>query len=206
MHRLPRAGLDDAALVRAVLAGDEAAASALWDRHAPVVRGVLRRSIGPYEDVEDHVQEVFLRFFRQIGDLYDPSAVRSFLFGVALHVARSELRRRRVRRFLHLTPTGVLPDLPAGGSVPDDPAREAVRRLYAILDRLDAAGRLVFVLRHIEGMELTELASALDVSLATAKRRLAKVTARVMAMIEKDPVLPEYARSLMNAREHEEGA
>jgi RNA polymerase sigma-70 factor, ECF subfamily len=201
VHRLPLAGMDDAALVRAVMAGDEGAAGAVWERHAPLVRRVLRRSLGPYEDVEDLVQESFLRFFRCLGELRDPAALRSFLFGVALRVARAELRRRRVGRWLRLTPTGTLPDLPAGGGSPGDPAREAVRRLYAILDRLDDAGRLLFVLRYVEGLELTEVAAALDVSLATAKRRLAKVTARVTAMIERDPLLPEYAQSLLASPE-----
>jgi RNA polymerase sigma-70 factor (ECF subfamily) len=197
--------MDDAALARAVVAGDEAAAGAVWERHAPMVRSVLRRSLDPYEDVEDLVQEVFLRFFRRVGELRDPAALRSFLFGIALRVAGSALRRRRVRRWLRLTSTGVLPDHPAGGGVPGDPAREAVHRLYAILDRLDDAGRLTFVLRHVEGLELTEVAEALEVSLATAKRRLAKVTPRVMAMIGRDPVLAEYARATLDARTGEEG-
>jgi RNA polymerase sigma-70 factor (ECF subfamily) len=198
--------MDDGALARAVAAGDEAAAGAVWERYAPMVRSALRRSLDPYEDVEDLVQEVFLRFFRRIGELRDPAALRSFLFGIALRVAGSALRRRRVRRWLRLTPTGVLPDLPARGGEPGDPAREAVRRLYAILDRLDDAGRLAFVLRYVEGLELTEVAEALGVSLATAKRRLARVTPRVVAMIERDPVLPEYARAMLDAHADEEGA
>ena len=117
-----------------------------------------------------------------------------------MHVAVSTLRKRRVRRWLHLTPTGVLPDVAAAGIEGADRAREALRRLYAILDQLDDAGRLTFVLRHIEGIELTEVADALGVSLATAKRRLAKVTARVLAMVERDPLLPEYARAMLDGR------
>jgi RNA polymerase sigma-70 factor (ECF subfamily) len=200
VHRLPLGAADDATLARALAAGDEAAATAVWERHAPLVRSVLRRSLGPYDDVEDGVQEVFLRFFRQVGELRDPGALRSFLIGIAMHVAVSALRRRRVRRWLRLTDTGVVPDPPAEEREGGDEAREAMRRLYAILDRLDDAGRLTFVLRYIEGLELAQVAEALSVSLATTKRRLAKVTARVLAMIERDPVLPEYARVMLAAR------
>jgi RNA polymerase sigma-70 factor (ECF subfamily) len=203
VHRLPLASTDDAALARAVAAGDEAAATAVWERYAPLVRGILRRSLGPYDDVEDSVQEVFLRFFRQVGELRDPGALRSFLIGIAMHVAVSALRRRRVRRWLRLTDTGVVPEAPSEGGERGDEAREAMRRLYAILDQLDHAGRLTFVLRYVEGLELSQVAEALDVSLATTKRRLAKVTARVLAMIERDPVLPEYARAMIAA--HGEG-
>ncbi len=80
----------------------------------------------------------------------------------------------------------MLPDEPAEGV--DEGAREALARLYALLDRLDDRARLLFVLRHIEGLELAETAQASRMSLATAKRHLAKVTARVHAMAE-DPLL-----------------
>ena len=205
VHRLPLDGADDAALARAVAAGDETAATLVWDRHAPLVQRVLRRALGPYEDVEDLVQDVFLGFFRQVGELRDPGALRSFLIGIAMHVAVSALRRRRVRRWLRLTDTGVLPDVSSDEGEGGAQAREAMRRLYAILDRLDDAGRLTFVLRHIEGLELNEVAEALGVSLATAKRRLSKVTARVLVMIEADPLLPEYARAML-ARRGDKGA
>jgi RNA polymerase sigma-70 factor (ECF subfamily) len=194
VHRLPLAGGDDASLARALADGQPAAASIAWDRFAPLVRGILRRSIGPDAEVEDAVQEVFLRFFRQIGGLRDPGALRPFLIGITLHVAGTALRRRRLRRWLRLTADGDLPE--RAGAAADGDARAALRRLYAMLDRLDDAGRLLFVLRHFEGLELTELAEAQGTSLATVKRRMTKVTARVLAMIERDPVLAEYVRAL----------
>jgi RNA polymerase sigma-70 factor (ECF subfamily) len=196
VRRLPLdgRGWDDAAVARALAEGQPAAAAIAWDRYAGLVRGLLRRSMGPDADVADAVQDVFLRFFSQIGGLRDPAALRPFLIGITLHVAGSALRRRRVRRWLRLTDDGLLPDHAAPGDDPE--ARAALRRLYALLDRLDDDGRLVFVLRHLEGLELTEVAAALGTSLATAKRRLAKVTARVEAMIAGDPVLAEYVRAL----------
>lgn len=191
VNRLPLAGTDDATLARAILDGHPAAPSALWDRFAPLVRAILRRALGPGHDVTDLVQEAFLGFFRSVADLRDPGALRPFLIGITVHVARSELRRRRVRRFLHLTDSGVLPERAAGEDDPE--AREALGRLYGILDQLDGSSRLAFVLRHIEELELTEVAAALGWSLATTKRRLAKVTARILAMVEHDPVLARYA-------------
>jgi hypothetical protein len=46
---------------------------------------------------------------------------------------------------------------------------------YAILDRLDANSRLAFVLTSVDGWELTEVAEAFSVSLATVKRRLSRI-------------------------------
>jgi RNA polymerase sigma-70 factor (ECF subfamily) len=187
VHRLPRA--DDTAVARALLEGQPGAPAVAWDRFSPLVRGLLRRSLGPGADVEDHVQEVFLRFFREIPRLREVSAVRSFLVGITVRVARSELRRRRVRRWLRLTDDGVLPETAAPSS---EVAREALARLYALLDGARDEDRLAFVLRHLEGLELTEVAAGLGVSLATAKRRLARVTTWIRAQMAGDPVLADY--------------
>jgi RNA polymerase sigma-70 factor (ECF subfamily) len=194
IRRLPNAAtIDDAALARLAAEKDPRAAAALWDRYATLVRGILRRTLGPVAEVEDLVQEVFIGMFRTLGGLRDPEALRSFVVGTAIRTARSELRRKRVRRWLSLTPTGTLPD--AEQTVGLDPeARRAVKRLYEVLDTIDDRGRMAFVLRYMEGYELTEVAEALGCSLATTKRALAKAQDRVNAMVKRDPLLAPYAR------------
>lgn len=179
---------DDAALVRAVLAGKKGAVLQVWDRHAPLVRGVLRRSLGPGPDVEDLVQEVFLAFHRRVSSLRDPDALRAFLVSIATRIAISEIRRRKVRRFLRLTDDGELPEQVA---VHDD-GPEALSRLHALLDTCSAPDRLAYVLRHIEGLEVEEVAAALDLSLSTTKRRLARVEARIVSLARRDPLLASY--------------
>jgi RNA polymerase sigma-70 factor (ECF subfamily) len=57
---------------------------------------------------------------------------------------------------------------------------------------MNAEARMAFVLRHVEGLELTEVAAALDVSLATAKRRLQHADKRLRAAAERDPLLANY--------------
>ena len=83
---------------------------------------------------------------------------------------------------------------------PDTDAREALARFYKILDRVNATDRAAFVLRFMEGLELTEVAAALKLSLATTKRRLARVWARVLLLVERDPVLVAL-RTEIRARE-----
>jgi RNA polymerase sigma-70 factor, ECF subfamily len=182
--------VDDATLARSAIDGDPAAHTAIWDRYHGLVRRVLCRSMGPANDVEDQVQEVFLRFYRNRAQLRNPAALRGFLFGITVRVASSELRSRRIRGWLRLTPDGVLDDHAAPSD--DADAREAVKRLYVILDRLDTKSRLAFVLHYVEGLELLDVASALNVSLATVKRRLARVSARVWAAAQTDRTLIEY--------------
>jgi RNA polymerase sigma-70 factor (ECF subfamily) len=190
VQALPLLATDDEALARAAAAGHPGAAAVIWTRFAPLVRRLLRRTLGPGDEVDDHVQDTFLRFFRVASELRDPSLLSSFIIGITMRVARAELRRRRLRRWLTLTASGSLPD--AVDRPADAGARAAVTRLYAILDRVDDRSRMLFVLRHIEGLELMEIAGALGCSLATAKRHLARASQRVLAAAQRDPALAAY--------------
>jgi RNA polymerase sigma-70 factor (ECF subfamily) len=180
----------DASLAAAAIEGAAGAAGAVWDRHSTRARAVLRRILGPSVDVEDLLQETFFQAFKDLPKLRERDKLQAFVIGVAVRMARSELRRRRLRRWLLLTESGASPDAP--GDEVDADAREAVRRLYALLDRFDDQSRAIFTLRYIEGLELVDVAAALEISLATTKRYLVKVTARVRAGAANDPVLAAY--------------
>jgi RNA polymerase sigma-70 factor (ECF subfamily) len=181
---------DDVALARALIAGDPAASRVAWDRFAPMVHRILKRTLGPGSEVEDLAQEVFLCLFRKARTLREPKVLKAFVISITALTARAELRRRRARRWLHL-------DVDVIASVhPDPEARQALVRFYELLDGIGAEDRTAFVLRFMEDMELTEVASALDVSLSTTKRRLARVWKRISLLVQRDPALAHYLSSL----------
>jgi RNA polymerase sigma-70 factor (ECF subfamily) len=124
--------------------------------------------------------------------LKNDQALRAFVVSIAVRTARHELRRRVVRRVLRLAPPDELSDFAGAVSASDLEAREALRRLFAILDDLDTPSRLVFTLRFLEDMELMEVAVAVGESLASVKRRLARVVAIVNARAATDPALSPY--------------
>jgi RNA polymerase sigma-70 factor (ECF subfamily) len=182
---------DDTALVRAFMEGEAWASRAIWTRHAPMVFRLFERALGPAGDAEDLTQDVFLRTFAGLPALRDLGALRSFIYSVALRMLKWELRRRRVRRILHLTPSGELPDLPVRAA--DSEARQLLVRFYSLLDELGANERTAFVLRHLEERKLTEVAELMSVSLATAKRWISRASQHVSALVEADPALASYA-------------
>ncbi len=136
-----------------------------------------------------------MRLFRDLGSLRDPAALRSFLIGITLHVAKSELRRRRAKRWLLLSDDGVLAEPEAIAADEWHEPRDAVLRLYKMLDRISAERRTVFVLRYVEGLDLAELSAVLDCSLATTKRRVADAARRVCVLAASDPLLAPYLES-----------
>lgn len=188
--REPRA---DREIVRAWIAREPGAADALWNKHAAMVFRVLGRTLGPGGEIEDVAQDVFAIVFAKLGILRNPDALQSFVYSVALRAAKWELRKRRARRLFLLWGDAELPEMPTQG--PDAEARDALTRLYRVLDGMRAEDRLIFVLRHMEGMKLEEIASSLGVSLATTKRRLQRAGAWVSAEVQRDPALAAYGAS-----------
>jgi RNA polymerase sigma-70 factor (ECF subfamily) len=180
---------DDAELVRAFSEGENWAGRVIWTRYAPMVFRLLERALGPNGDAEDLTQDVFLRTYGRLAVLRDGEALRSFIYSVAVRTLKWELRRRRVRRILHLSDDGQLPDLPVRGT--DSEARQTLARFYALLERLSVNHRAAFVLRHMEGLKLEEIAERMGVSLATAKRWVSRASRDVSVLVESDPELSD---------------
>jgi RNA polymerase sigma-70 factor (ECF subfamily) len=192
LHLVPddERGPTDAALVAGFRRGEEWAAAGLWDRYAPLVRRVLFRALGPGQEIEDLVQETFLRLYRKLPELREVEACRGFVLTIATRVLQGELRSRWLRRWLGLSSDGNVPEQEAESA--DLEARDALHRFYVLLNRLGPKQRTAFVLRHIEGLELTEVAAAIGVSLATLKRWLPRITRRLHAQAASDPLLRGY--------------
>ncbi|HEY2902636.1 MAG TPA: sigma-70 family RNA polymerase sigma factor [Polyangia bacterium] len=177
-------------LWQALSTGVPGASHAVWQAFSPSVHRLLRRLLGPDGEIQDLAQEVFLRFFQRSARVTSSASLRPFLFSICSHVAQEEMRRRRIRRWLLLTDGGVLPEQSFRGD--DDVARDAVRRLYRMLERLRPADRSLFTLRFIEQFELTEVAEIHALSFATARRRIDRVWKRMRGLIEKDEALRAY--------------
>ena len=156
---------------------------------------ILNQRFAGSADQQDLCQEVFLRFFARIGELRNSSALRSFLIGICLGVAQNELRcvqvRRRAIRFVPVAEAehpGVAPFDAAG--------RQALARFCAILDSASAEDRALFAGRHVEKMEVADIAATRGWSVTTAKRHLKRVTRRVGLRLQREPALVDYARGL----------
>jgi RNA polymerase sigma-70 factor, ECF subfamily len=195
--RLPSPSLveaDDATLARALMAKDPGAPRVAWGRFAPLIRRILRRSLGPQHEVEDIVQDVFLCLFERVHTLRDPVALKAFVIAIAVRTARYELRRARVRRWVGLSRTSELPDLRVVNA--DTSSQHALIHFYRTLDRINPRDRTAFVLRFVEGMEAAEVAAALDVSVPTARRCFTRAWERVTFFAQRDPFLVDYLGQL----------
>jgi RNA polymerase sigma-70 factor (ECF subfamily) len=182
--RLPVQG-SDALLVSSIRAGDERALVELFDRHRAHVRRILLRVLGPDFELDDLVQDVFVAALEGLARLEDPKMFRRYLTSTAVFTARARIRKRkRWRPFLRF-----MAEPPESLRHPAPEVTEAMRATYRVLDVLPVEERIAFTLRFVEGMELTEVADAVGVSLATVKRRLARAGTTFKTSAQSEPSL-----------------
>jgi RNA polymerase sigma-70 factor (ECF subfamily) len=169
-----QSGPTDDELVRHACEGSRQAQALLYSRYASPLAGLLVRLLGSRADAEDALHDTFLVAFEKLGALREPAALYGWLQRVAVAQAHRRFRRTRLRRLLGLqlpAPDAGLAELAARDASPE------VRAELALIDdqlrRSAPASRTAWILRHVEGFELAEVARLCACSLATAKRRIA---------------------------------
>lgn len=182
----------DLDLVMALRADFPWARREIWERYSSQVRRYLARALArPVEDVEDLTQEVFLRLFVRRAAIRQPEALREFVMAVAVRVLKWNLRSRWVRRKVHLSQHGDLPEVAIDRS-PEEETRDALRRCGRLLDALGARERVAFTLRFMEEMTMEEVAATMHLSLSTAKRLCNRATATIAERMRGDEDLRRY--------------
>lgn len=191
--RIPRAeplSFSDERLLEALCARRPGAWLQFYDAFAPYVLSVLRRVLGPDRDLEDLVQEVFSRALSGIARVKGADKLKPWLRSLTVFTARETLRRRKWRAWLPLGTTDDEDDvIPYPTTTDAIEERMLLRKVKVVLDSLKVDDRLAFALRHFEGLELTEVAETMHLSLSTAKRRIGRAEAEFRRRAEADPDL-----------------
>lgn len=158
----------DAALIAAWQAGDERAAAELVQRHARALARFLAAAGAADADLDDLVQDTFVRAFRGVDRFRGHCQFRTWLLTIGGNVLK-DAGRRAARAGARVIP------LDDGlRSTDGDPHERAVaaeteQRLEAGLATLSRMQREVFLLRAQQGLEYDEIASALETSGGAAR-------------------------------------
>jgi RNA polymerase sigma-70 factor (ECF subfamily) len=163
----------DAELVRRIGQGDRWAEEAFYRRYVALVHGTVRRLLGRAGEAEDVVQETFATAFEIFPQLRTPESARQWLMQIAVRKVHRRFRRRRLLRTLGLDRS--VDDAPLEQMAPPDSSAKArldLTMLNEALSNLGTAERIAWMLRHVEGHSLDEVATQCGCSLATAKRRI----------------------------------
>lgn len=180
-------------VVRRIRGGDADAYRLLVERHQARVHRLVGRLLGPdHGDVDDVVQEVFVKAFFSLAKFREDAAFGTWITRIAINRARDELKRQSGKVSLDTEPSEDavegLRDRLATDEHEDGEANEAreaavsgvvARTVARLPDRL----RVVVTLKDMEGNSYQEVARILNCSLGTVKSRHARGRARLRQML-----------------------
>jgi len=152
-----------------------------FKRHASAVATLGLAMLQNVEEADDLVQDVFLKAWRAFDRLEDPEGARPWVMTIAIRLARTRLRRRKLTRLLFRAEEPDFEQIAASAALPEH--RDLVGHLYAILDKMPVELRLAWVLRYLEAETVENVAALCGWSLSTAKRRIHSAHARVTAKL-----------------------
>lgn len=182
--RLPSSQSNEALVLR-TLEGDRWAADALYRRHGRDVYRVATLLLGRSAEVDDVVQDAFVKAFQSLATLRDRSAFGGWVVRIAAHTARSRLRRRGLMRRLGLDrgeEDQSFEELAAAELSVEE--RAELSRVGEVMRAFPAEVRVAWTLRRVEGWPLQEIADTVNASLATVKRRVDAGDEKLRAHVE----------------------
>lgn len=189
--------LDDPALIARAQAGDRAAFEVLVHRYDRDVLRLVLRVVRSPEDARDVYQESFLRIYRNLHRFRLESGFYTWLYRVVTNVCLDHLRRRRSR------PEDQAPALAAFDArqaqaadffesrqdTQANPERlllgqEIGQRIDAAVAQLSPRERMIFEMKHYQGLKLRAIGEALGTSEETVKNSLFRATRKLREQLQ----------------------
>ncbi len=185
--------MDEAALIRAAQAGDQQAFASLVASYDQQVLRLAYNLLRSPEEAADIYQEAFLRVHRNLAKFRFDCSFHTWLYRIVTNLCLDALRKRKVRKeepAVVETSDGPRDrlELAAEEHPGLDPqrkllSRELRERIDAVLSSLTPRERLVFEMRHFEGLRLRAIGDCLGTTEEAAKNCLFRATQKMRAAL-----------------------
>ena len=183
--------LEETELIRAVQQGDQSAFEALVRSYDQSVLGLAMNLLRSPEDARDAYQEAFLRVYKNIHLFRFDCSFYTWLYRIVTNVCLDHLRKRKIRREEPASVETGEGAIDRTYSVEEDRAggdperslwnRQLSSRIGVVLDQLTPRERMVFELRHYQGMRLRTIGEILETTEEAAKNCLFRATQKMRA-------------------------
>ncbi|MGE0407205.1 MAG: RNA polymerase sigma factor [Candidatus Korobacteraceae bacterium] len=181
---------DDTVLIREAQQGNRAAFEELVRHYDGAVLRLALHLTGSEQDAQDIYQEAFLKAYRNIGKFRFECSFYTWLYRIVTNLCLDQLRKRQVRKEdspVSVTRDGEemnLLDMVADVRSGADPERELMRRelgsrIGRALQRLSGRERMVFEMKHYQGLKLRTIGEILNTTEETAKNTLFRATQKL---------------------------
>ncbi len=157
-------------------------------RYRPQIFRFLLASLRDPDSAETLTQDCLLKAHRNWASFRGESSVMTWLLRIAINLQKDHWRSRRLQFWKQTASNSVDADdagnwLPSGESSPEQQvvAKDQVRQVWKTVKNLSERQRTVFMLRHVEEMEIHEIAQTVGLSEGTVKAHLSRAMVRVRA-------------------------
>ena len=184
---------DETALIRAAQAGDHAAFEQLVRAYDQSVLRLAMNLLRCPEDAHDVYQEAFLRVYKNLHSFRFDCSFHTWLYRIVTNLCLDHMRKRKVRKeeaTVLATADGPLDRMDAVPEerVDGDPQRylfsgQVRRRIKEVLGDLTPRERMVFELRHYQGLRLRRIGEVLGTTEEAAKNCLFRATQKMRAAL-----------------------
>jgi RNA polymerase sigma-70 factor, ECF subfamily len=180
-------------LIRAAQRGDHDAFAELVRAHDQSVLRLAMNLLGSPEDARDVYQEAFLRVYRNLHSFRFDCSFHTWLYRIVTNRCLDQLRKRKVRKeepSVVETSDGPIDRMdsfeelaPASNPERNMRNRQLKERIDGALGELTPRERMVFELRHYQGLRLRNIGEALGTTEEAAKNCLFRATQKMRAVL-----------------------
>lgn len=177
----------DYRLMERVKAGDLVAFNQIVDKYRDRLMNVIFRMVQGTEEAEDIVQETFLRVYQHRDSFDFRHCFSTWLYTIALNLARNELRKRKRFKFFDIFDMqGKEGEIAVEMELPSNLPQVLEKALESLPEKYKTA----FVLRDIQELPYEEVAQIMNIPLGTVKSRVNR--ARAILRDKLKPRMEEY--------------
>ncbi len=185
--------MDETALIKAAQAGDQDAFGQLVCAYDQSVLRLAMNLLRSPEDAQDIYQEAFLRVYKNLNNFRFDCSFHTWLYRIVTNLCLDQMRRRKVRKeepTVIATADGSVDrvDSMADQRADGDPQRKMFsgqirRRVKEVLSGLTARERMVFEMRHYQGLRLRNIGEILGTTEEAAKNCLFRGNQKMRAAL-----------------------
>jgi len=180
--------IDELSLIRRAQEGDRAAFDTLIRLYDQNVLRLALQVVGSPEEARDLYQEAFLKVYRSIRQFRSEAKFSTWLYRVVMNVCLDHLRRQNTRKEVAAPAPQegepeffqtVADDRPTLDPERATHSKEIGRRIHVALERLNPRERMVFELKHYQGLRLRAIGTICKTSEQTVKNCLFRATQKL---------------------------
>lgn len=187
--------MTDEQLIKQLQDGRREAFDVIVDRYSGQLNNFIYRIVGDATTAEDLLQETFIRLWINRQSYREIAKFSTWLYTVAGNLAKSELRRNRIRRFFSLSTGGersIDGEDERTFEIPDENAdpegdyerRNIKHRIEEEVHKLPVLFREVIILRDMQELSYEEISSILKIPLGTVKSRVNRARQRLQSRLQ----------------------